>query len=534
VISGPTSTTVEVSPVSEEYEPELALDRIKPSKTNPRRVFEDMERLTASVKASGVKCPILVRPLRTDLPIKTLIADPSTRFELVFGERRYRAAKAAGRSTIPAMVRVLTDAQVIEDQIVENNQRKDIHPLDEADGAIALKNLGMDDATVAEKLGWTESYTAARLRLTHLAPIWRQVWLKGEVGLHTTHANQIARLSEPQQLELHDKLKRSYDWPRAVTNLDLLKRHIFELFHRNLADAPWKLDDVELHKAMGACNACQHNSKYQAALFDDVKGALCLKPDCFATKQQAYVQLQITAVKSSGAEPVMISHNYGKERPKGAVGVHDVVEISKAEAKKLPAAQVKTAVVVDGEDAGKTVVVRVNPTAASASKSTNDAAARQRRAEQKAKRDTALNHVLLTAILEKADPVSLPATKLLALEMFERMSSDDRKRFVKRHGWEKPSRAGFGDNWLNMLATDHVEGLRDDSPLTFALEAALVPCCHVHPTYASDGSKKLVKIAELFKVDVDRVREKFNAAQDQAATPTAKPIKKPAKKGGRK
>ncbi len=98
----------------------IDLSRIDPSKTNPRKRFDAaaMAELTVSVAAHGVIQPILVRPT-------------GSRFELVAGERRFRAAQAAQLSAIPALVRDLTDLEALELQVVENLKRADLHPLEE-------------------------------------------------------------------------------------------------------------------------------------------------------------------------------------------------------------------------------------------------------------------------------------------------------------------------------------------------------------------------------------------------------------------
>jgi ParB family transcriptional regulator, chromosome partitioning protein len=113
---------------------DIPLGKIHESKTNPRRQFDEKElaELAANIKQHGVLQPILVRPLPKG------IADS---FELVAGARRYRASKLAGRKSIPATVRELTDAEALEVQVIENVQRVDVHPLDEAQGYAALLEL---------------------------------------------------------------------------------------------------------------------------------------------------------------------------------------------------------------------------------------------------------------------------------------------------------------------------------------------------------------------------------------------------------
>src|SRR5690349_14605367 len=129
----------------------IALDKIVPSKTNPRKqwVENGLKELSESIKASGVLQPILLRPL-----------NGSGKFEIIAGERRFRAAKLAELPELPAIVRKMGDQEAMELQIVENLQREDVHPLDEANGYRALLDLKGEDkkpvhtaASIAAKVG---------------------------------------------------------------------------------------------------------------------------------------------------------------------------------------------------------------------------------------------------------------------------------------------------------------------------------------------------------------------------------------------
>jgi ParB family transcriptional regulator, chromosome partitioning protein len=113
---------------------EVALAKIRESKTNPRRFFDEakLAELAANIRQHGVLQPILVRPLPEG---------EAGMYELVAGARRFRASKLAKRESIPATVRELTDAQALELQVIENVQRVDVHPLDEAQGNLAALHL---------------------------------------------------------------------------------------------------------------------------------------------------------------------------------------------------------------------------------------------------------------------------------------------------------------------------------------------------------------------------------------------------------
>src|SRR6202050_1355379 len=171
----------------------IPLSRIQESKTNPRRQFDEtrLAELADNIRLHGVLQPILVRPLP---------GGEAESYELVAGARRYRASRLAKCASIPATIRELTDPQCLELQLIENLQRTDVHELDEARGYAALMQLQPDTYTVetlAEKIGRSEKYVYARLRLTHLVEDVQQAFYAGK--LTVAHAFEIARLQPTDQ-----------------------------------------------------------------------------------------------------------------------------------------------------------------------------------------------------------------------------------------------------------------------------------------------------------------------------------------------
>ena len=109
----------------------LPLSVLTESKTNPRRIFEEsgLQELAETIRTQGVLSPLLVRPLN------------ERSFEIVFGARRYRAAQIAEAETVPVRIKQMSDAEVLEAQLIENLQRRDVHPMEEAQGFKALLDL---------------------------------------------------------------------------------------------------------------------------------------------------------------------------------------------------------------------------------------------------------------------------------------------------------------------------------------------------------------------------------------------------------
>ncbi|WP_161879365.1 ParB/RepB/Spo0J family partition protein [Alkalibacterium sp. MB6] len=148
----------EVNENDEQVE-QLALDEIRPNPYQPRRYFneEALEELASSIKESGVLQPIIVR--------KSSVKG----YEIVAGERRFRASKLAEKETIPAIVRELNEEIMMQVAILENLQREDLTSLEEAEAYnMMMDKLEMTQEMVAEKLGKSRSYIANHLRLLAL------------------------------------------------------------------------------------------------------------------------------------------------------------------------------------------------------------------------------------------------------------------------------------------------------------------------------------------------------------------------------
>ena len=155
---------------------ELAVDSIRPNPYQPRRTFdqEGLAELARSIEAAGVFQPIIVRR-----------PDPNlNRYELIAGERRLRATRMTERKTIPAIVRVLDDQTMMEVAVLENLQREDLSPLEEAQAYQTLiERLNLTPAQVAARLGKSRPYIANYLRLLGLPEEVKQMLASGELSM---------------------------------------------------------------------------------------------------------------------------------------------------------------------------------------------------------------------------------------------------------------------------------------------------------------------------------------------------------------
>ena len=158
---------------------EIPIDLIDPSSLQPRSVFDEakLDELARSINANGIVQPLLLRR-------------KGERFELIAGERRWRAAQLAGLSKVPAVIRTVSDDKVLELALIENIQREDLNPIEEARAYKKLiDTVGLTQETVAERVGRDRSYVTNYLRLLRLPDDLQDLLQKGK--LSTGHARAL-------------------------------------------------------------------------------------------------------------------------------------------------------------------------------------------------------------------------------------------------------------------------------------------------------------------------------------------------------
>ena len=195
---------------------DIAITEIDPNLDQPRREFDKdaLEQLAASIQQAGVLQPILVR-------------ENGTRYQIIAGERRYRASRMAGLETVPCIVRSLTDEQRMEAALIENLQREDLNPVEEAQAVRSLmQQCGYTQEEAAKRLGKSRPAVANLLRLLTLSTEVLNMVLAGE--LSAGHARTLVAVEpESRQVELahqcvlHDysvrKLEEIAQKPAAVS-----------------------------------------------------------------------------------------------------------------------------------------------------------------------------------------------------------------------------------------------------------------------------------------------------------------------------
>jgi ParB family transcriptional regulator, chromosome partitioning protein len=168
----------------------LPVDFVVANAANPRREFvaDALEELTTSIREKGVMQPLLVRPTR----------DPN-QFEIIAGERRWRAAQKAGLHEIPVIVREVDDKEALELAIIENVQRVDLNPLEEAQGyGQLIDQFSYTQQDLAQVIGKSRSHVANTLRLLRLPQDVRDMLSRGE--LTAGHARTLITAEDPATL----------------------------------------------------------------------------------------------------------------------------------------------------------------------------------------------------------------------------------------------------------------------------------------------------------------------------------------------
>ena len=291
----------------------LPLSLLTESTSNPRRHFEDgpLRELAQSIRVQGVLSPLLVRPLTEQS------------FEIVAGARRFRAAQLAEAEAVPVRIVNLSDAEALEAQLIENLQRRDVHPLEEAQGFRALLSLEEPRYSVeqiAAKVGKAPSYVAQRLRLTELIEPVVEAFYAEAIG--TGHALLLAKLQPAQQEQALKECFRE-EWAggsskqrRIMLPVKHLQHYIEHSLMLLLAQAPFSREDAALVPSAGSCVGCPKRTGNNRLLFSDIKQDACTDPACYSAKVEAYVQIALSAKP----ELVRISTSYSQQ-PEGATAL---------------------------------------------------------------------------------------------------------------------------------------------------------------------------------------------------------------------
>ncbi|MCE5229027.1 ParB/RepB/Spo0J family partition protein [bacterium] len=297
----------------------IDLDRIEPSPKNPRR-FRDgvrdpkIREIAESINAVGVLHPILVRPV-------------NSHYEIMAGERRWHASRLAGRPTIPAIVRELDDKAALEITVIENMQREDLHPIEEARGLKELLDAGYTAEDAAARLGKSTAWISCRAQLAKLIPEFASA-MSGEdeninlTGWSVRAMELVARLPESTQKLLWGKFLEHAESNQNVERIEQATTKTVEMivarFMLDLKTAPWEMD-----ACFGDCPVCAQCSKRSQAQPDlfggDEDEDRCLDPQCWEKKSDLYTEQLVVQAERDYPGILKVSSDYQTDLP-GVLG----------------------------------------------------------------------------------------------------------------------------------------------------------------------------------------------------------------------
>ena len=496
------------------------------SSSNPRKRFDEnsLSELAASFKTQGILAPLLVREL------------DESKYEVIAGARRLRAAKLAKLEKVPVRVVKLTDAEAVEAQCVENLQREDIHPLEEALGFKFLLELGepYNIAHIAARAGKSEAYIYGRLKLADLIPPVAEAFLKDEITIG--HSLLIAKLQASQQQEAFAAAFRGMWTSEGNSQVLIPVRELAAWIESNillqLASVPFEKQDETLVPTAGSCVNCPKRTGFNKLLFADVRKDSCTDPQCFRAKVDAHI------AKTMQKKPELVQISSAWNTREGApLGRNRYVELQIQKAKangsaaKQPPAQkpcekMTEAIVMDGGNRGQIVKVCADPNCRvhlverpSPQRLQRDRAQERKRIEKEKVAITA-RHRILAAILER---VSVPMKKAdlltVAQHVLSAVAYNRITLLAKRHKLE-----------VDKSNTSPVELLQkhtsryDESDLSrLLLEISLLDSAY---SSGGDGdSDVLLNAAKRYRIDPEKmqkaVAQEFAAKQKKKEKKTA-------------
>ena len=476
------------------------------SATNPRRRFneENLQELANSLQSQGILAPLLVRELEEN------------KYEVIAGARRLRAARIAALESVPVRIVQLSDAAAIEAQCVENLQREDIHPLEEALGFRALldlKDAAYTPTTIAARCGKSEAYVLGRIKLTELIPPIAEAFLADRIGIG--HALLIAKLPAAQQQAAFSAAFRSMWTSEGNQQVLIPVRELASWIESNilleLAAAPFSKQDEKLLPEVGACTNCPKRTGFNALLFSDVRKDSCTDPICFQTKLDAHIAqtietkpklVQISSAWSSREGAPLGRNRYTELDIKKANG--SAARLSPAQ---KPCEKMAEAIVMDGGKRGQIVKIcsdpncRVHhPDRPSPQKQERERVEERKRIEQD-KLAITIRHRILAAVLAKVGtPLKKADLVLVAQFAIARLPYSQVQTLAKRHKVE----ADKSNASLESLLAKRISSYDEAGVCRALLELSLLDSAYQRGKGADDA---LLETAKRYRIDTAKIEK---------------------------
>lgn len=495
----------------------LLLDELHESAWNPRQYYPEvqMAELVQSMKESGFRdwLPLMVRPI------------PGQGYEIGAGHRRSRAAREAGLSKVPCIVREMTDEQFLDVLNFDNTGREDVHPLHEAAGWQQwMEKTGKGVLDIAARIGQSKEYVYQRLKYSSLIDEAKKAFLDGEIK--SGHAILVARLQPPDQ-----KTSLQYavtaDWQGNRPSVRQLAAFIQQKVHLDLARANFDLASAELVPAAGSCNACPKRTRNSPELLLGIEQVAdpeqddCTDPRCFQSKLNAHLVQLKAKIEATGSKPVEVSGQYSK--PKKGVLSRSDYQIVEGSPKGS-----QVAVVTDGAEAGTVIHINVNPP--KPAPPSGDSPSGQKLSPEAAKLDTekrqakldlelCVRRAILDSIRAKVTSVSRIDLEVLLPEILH--NSDYDGELSRMHGKEFDGYLG-GEALQKVLG-----GLRDQEIFQLTVELPLLEELADWNIQRGKEPELLLAGAKRYKVDAAKIRIQVESAANKTpAAPSAPPADK--------
>lgn len=262
----------------------IPVSDICPSELNPRKTFdqETLLELAQNIKENGLVQPITIRKRPKD---------SETKYEIVCGERRYRAVCINGDAEIQCIIKDLDDKHAFAAMIIENLQRQDVDPIEEAAAINKLWNNGktMLVAEIAKLLGKSNSYVTGRIQLSNIIPDFVPLLHDGRV--YVVHLIEISKLTQEQQKALFAECFSEAcmaRWKQKYLTIDMLREMIDEHVMKFLDTAKFDIRDGS-YSCGHDCEGCPFNTKNKPETFTDANRPRCMSASCFTNKTMEHI-----------------------------------------------------------------------------------------------------------------------------------------------------------------------------------------------------------------------------------------------------
>lgn len=518
-------------------------DDVIPSKTNPRKRFdqEALQELAGSLRKHGILQPILCREHPTE----------SGKLELIAGERRWRAAGIAKLTHIPVRIIAVDDLEMLELQVIENLQRQDLHPIEEAESYEALLAANKDNADygvneMAVRLKKSRAYIYARLKLCDLEPEARTAFYEDK--LTASVALLVARIPvrELQLKALHEvttgETEEYYSDQDGPMSARRAAEHIQENYMLELKRAVFPIAQADLVATAGPCTSCAKRTGAQPELYSDVESAdVCTDPTCFDQKKKAHIARLAEAAEQTGQKvirgetaekifPYEHSSPRGYVKPDATPWQHITKGKTYAE---ILGDDMPPAVMIENPHSGelismvseKEVFKALADKGIKTSQDEHRERVKKEEAKSKLERDSRRAtlesiHAAVSERISAGETLKHEDLLMIAQASMARLWNDHRPTVCRLWGWDHKNhdevRAG-------------VDGLSAGQLALLLMEIAIAPELAVN-SYSTNEPTYLVATAERYGVDPDAAKKALRAEAREKAKPKAQKASKGATK----